>query len=290
MDGRQTILRLMLFIATVLILLMTVPENVFAQEGTSETATIPDGPLKLSDLVQAGGPVGIVILGLSIAMVALIVEHTLSIRRSTMLPDGLDERVQHLIRENHLREAQICARDNDSFLGRVLDAGLEEAGIGYTQVEKAMEDSVASQSARLMRKIEYLSVIGTIAPMLGLLGTVWGMIQAFMEFETKANPQVAELAPGIYRALITTLLGLGVAVPALAGFAIFRNRIDGLVDDGVQMADRVFSELRRAAVARKRAGRRMQSERSAPVNDVASVENPTNAGGIPAISETEEMP
>lgn len=68
--------------------------------------------------------------------------------------------------------------------------------------------------------------------MLGLLGTVWGMILAFMEFEQKANPQVSELAPGIYKALVTTLQGLCVAIPALAAFAHFRNRIDQLVADG----------------------------------------------------------
>jgi biopolymer transport protein ExbB len=144
-------------------------------------------------------------------------------------------------------------------LAHILAAGLAEVSLGYSAVEKAMEDASIEQAARMLRKIEYLSVIGTIAPMLGLLGTVWGMIQAFLEFEIKANPQVSELAPGIYHALVTTLFGLCVAVPALAAFAIFRNRIDGLVAETALMAAHVFSNFKRSAAVRREAARRKQA-------------------------------
>ena len=110
-----------------------------------------------------------------------------------------------------------------------------------------MEDAAAEEAARLTRRAEYLSVIATVAPMLGLLGTVWGMMLAFSQFSAKANPQVSELAPGIFRALVTTLLGLGVAVPAVASFALLRNRIDELVAEAAGVAEHVFGELRRTA-------------------------------------------
>jgi biopolymer transport protein ExbB len=119
-------------------------------------------------------------------------------------------------------------------------------------VEKAMEDAAAEQSARLLRKIEYLSVIGSIATMLGLLGTVWGMILAFMEFERKANPQISELAPGVYKALVTTLQGLIVAIPANVAFAYFRNRIDELVAQTSLMAEHVFADYKRSAAGAAR--------------------------------------
>ena len=89
--------------------------------------------------------------------------------------------------------------------------------------------------------------------MLGLMGTVWGMILAFMEFERKANPQVSELAPGVYKALVTTLFGLVVAVPAISAFAYFRNRVDELVAQTALLAEHVFADFKRAIAARRRA-------------------------------------
>ena len=91
--------------------------------------------------------------------------------------------------------------------------------------------------------------------MLGLLGTVWGMMIAFSEFASKANVQVTELAPGISTALVTTLLGLAVAIPAYAAFAYFRNRVDEGVSTCSQMADHLFLEYRRAQAARRRKAR-----------------------------------
>ena len=211
------------------------------------------------EMFRAGGVVGMVILALSIFMVALIVEHLLSIRRKAMMPTGLAEAVHELIEHRQFQQAREVALERSSFLGNVLAAGLEDASLGYTAVEKSMEESATLHAARLFRKIEYLSVIGTLAPMLGLLGTVWGMILAFREFEAKANPQVAELAPGIYKALVTTLLGLIVAVPALASYSFFRNRIDELVAQSSQLAEHVFADFKRTL-----ATRRMQARSSKP--------------------------
>ena len=185
-------------------------EPVLAEEGATAAS-----PLDIRQLIQAGGVVGYIIIALSIAMVALIFEHLISIRRSALMPRGLAESVHGQIASNQIEQARQECRDRPSFLSHVLNAGLADVGLGYQAVEKSMEDASTEQAARLFRKIEYLNVIGTLAPMLGLLGTVWGMINAFLEFESKANPQVSELAPGIYKALVTTLLGLGVAVPAL---------------------------------------------------------------------------
>jgi biopolymer transport protein ExbB len=136
---------------------------------------------------------------------------------------------------------------------------LEEAGTGsYAAVEKAIEDAAVEQSSRYFRRIEHLSVISTLAPMLGLMGTVWGMILAFMEFELKANPQISELAPGVYKALITTLQGLGVAIPAIGALAFFRSRVEELSTETTLLAAHVFSDYRRAAQARRK--QRMTAE------------------------------
>ncbi len=252
-------------------------ESLFAAE---PAPAAPAGPkmMSLGQLFEAGGTIGYIITGLSFLMVSLIVEHLISLRTNALIPPGLADSIHHHLGLRHFEEARQQCQFHPSFLAYVLAAGLRDTDLGYTAVEKSLEDAAVEQSARLYRKIEYLSVIGTIAPMLGLLGTVWGMILAFMEFEQKANPQVSELAPGIYKALVTTLQGLCVAIPALAAFAHFRNRIDQLVADGSLTAEAVFADYKRSAVAEPR-GERVKaaaSLRGKPASEM-QLENPGTA-------------
>jgi biopolymer transport protein ExbB len=230
-------------------LLLVASTPAFAE---SPAPILTDERLDVRGLLEAGGAIGYIILALSVAMVALVVEHVLSIRRSSLMPPGLADETQQLIAAGQFPQAEQRCREQPSFLGYMLIAGLQEAGVGYDAVEKGMEDAAVAQSARLYRKIEYLSVIGTIAPMLGLLGTVWGMIQAFGEFSDKANPQVSEFAPGISHALVTTLFGLCVAIPSLAAFAALRNRIDEYVAETSLAAEHVMAPLKRTLKERRR--------------------------------------
>lgn len=239
-----------LFLAGLAIVLTPVPT--LAQDATF----FRDGGVDVKALLQAGGVVGWVIVALSIAMVALIVEHLLSIRRGSLMPGGLAEELHQSIAAGKIAEAENVCRNNPSFLGFVVGAGLADAGLGYNAVEKSMEDASAEQAARLFRKIEYLSVIGTLAPMLGLMGTVWGMIQAFGEFTQAAVPQPADFAPGISHALVTTLMGLVVAVPALAAYAMFRNRIDEYVAETSLLAEHVVNPLKRSLIEQRQSARR----------------------------------
>ncbi|MEZ6056596.1 MAG: MotA/TolQ/ExbB proton channel family protein [Planctomycetaceae bacterium] len=239
-------------------------------------------------LLRAGGIIGYVILALSVAMVALIVEHLLSIRRSSMMPLRLIEESHQLITSGQLQNAEQLCRQQSSFVGYVVAAGLQEVSLGYPAVEKAMEDAATEQSARLFRKIEYLSVIGTLAPMLGLMGTVWGMIQAFGEFSAKANPQVAEFAPGISHALVTTLMGLCVAVPALGAFALFRNRIDEMVAESSLAAEHVMSPLKRALIERKKTSRDPRSNPSGSPSTAGASSGERTA--IPPVAIERERP
>ncbi len=240
---------------------LTIPA--IAQDGPAnpESADQPNSAsnaisqIDFAEIARTGGVVGGVILLLSLTMAYLVFEHLLSIRRSALIPPALPEAVHGLLAERNPAGAREHCQVHPSFLSSVLAAGLGVIEFGYSDVEKAMEDTATEQAARLFRKIEYLHLIGTLAPMLGLLGTVWGMIQAFMEFEAKANPAVSELAPGIYRALVTTMMGLTVAVPAFFFFAIFRNRIDELVAEASLTAESVFSDYRREEARRKKAAK-----------------------------------
>ena len=134
------------------------------------------------DIVFSGGFTGFLIVmllvALSIGMVALIIEHLLSIRAPVLMPPGLAENVQKQLLAGNATQASAVCTNNPSFLAFILEAGIAEVDGGWGAVEKSMEDAAAEQSARLFRKIEYLSVIANIAPMVGLLGTVFGMIFA----------------------------------------------------------------------------------------------------------------
>jgi biopolymer transport protein ExbB len=244
-------------LVTLLVLGMFVGPVFADGEGAATSAGSDTG---FFDLVRTGGLVGGLIFALSLSMVYLMVEHLLSIRRGPLIPGELAEAVHQHLSERKIEDAKQQCSLQPCFLSNVLASGLSVIELGYRDVEKSMEDTATEQAARMFRKIEYLHLIGTLAPMLGLLGTVWGMITAFMEFEAKANPAVSELAPGIYRALVTTMLGLTVAVPAFASFAIFRNRIDELVAEASLTAEHVFADFRRDQARRERS--RAKQERA----------------------------
>ena len=230
----------------------------FAAEG----AIIENGQVNPQALLKAGGAIGYVVIALSVAMVALIMEHLLSIRKGSLMPRSLAEQLHQMISGGQFQQADQLCRERPTFLSYVVMSGLKEANFGYNAVEKAMEDASVEQAARLSRKIEYLSVIGALAPMLGLMGTVWGMIQAFAEFTEKANPMPADFAPAISEALVTTLFGLLVAVPALAAYAWFRNRIDEYVAETTLMAEHLVAPLRRSLIEKRKVVKSTTSPRT----------------------------
>lgn len=266
-------------------MLFAVPAVTWAAEGQQ---IFTEGRLNPRALLEAGGPVGYVIIFLSLATVALVVEHLLSIRRGSLMPAGLVEDLQRLIPARQYAQAMERCQRSSSFLGFIIAAGLQETPLGYGAVEKAMEDASIEQTARLMRKIDYLSLIGAVAPMLGLLGTVWGMIQAFAEFAEKANPLPADFAPSISEALVTTLFGLLVAIPASAAYVWFRNRIDEFVAESAILATHLTSPLKRALAQKRRA--REQTPGGSPSS--SAVEHPPKSARppVPPVAIERERP
>ena len=212
-------------------------------------AEVADGN-GLLDIVFSGGVVGLIILlvlvGLSIAAAYLLFDQVMTLRRGEILPDGVSESVRQALLTGRPAEADAACRRSPSVLSVVLLSGLSEFEFGWREVEKAVEDSLAQQSARLMRRIEYLSVIGNIAPMVGLLGTVTGMIFAFQQVATTRGAAGAgDLAEGIYQALVTTVGGLIVAIPALAIYAVCRNRVDSLIAEVAYQSQHALAPIKR---------------------------------------------
>lgn len=203
-------------------------------------------------IVFSGGWVGVAIvltlLLLSLLAAYLIIEQVFTLRRDEVMPAGLADEVRLLLAQGKLPDAEAACRQRPSPLAFVLVSGLSELDFGWQAMEKSMEDAVAEQAAKLYRKIEYLSVIGNLAPMCGLLGTVTGMIMAFQQVAvTQGTAGAAQLAEGIYSALVTTVAGLVVAIPSLGAFAVFRNRVDQLIAETAYLAQHTFVPVRRRA-------------------------------------------
>ena len=181
----------------------------------------------------------------SIAGVALIIEHSLTIRRAVMLPELTVAQIKTMFDERRFREALEFCEHDPSFVASVVHAGLIEAANGYMAMEKAMSDASEERAARLFRKIEYLNLLGNVCPMLGLFGTVYGMMVAFGKIAEKggaANP--ADLASGIMIALFSTFLGLFAAIPALVGYAIFKGRIDQFSIEATLVAEELLANFK----------------------------------------------
>jgi len=188
---------------------------------------------------------GPVFLLLSFILVALLVMCFLQIRKSVLLPAGLSEQFEQHLEAKEYQPAYELAKNDDSYLGHVLAAGMGKLQSGYPAAVAAMEEAQGEEQMKLEHKISYVSLIGALAPMLGLLGTVTGMVGSFKKIAD--NPGVApkpdQLAGGISTALVTTLIGLWVAIPAILFFQLFRNWLEEINSDAAEESTRLMGRF-----------------------------------------------
>jgi biopolymer transport protein ExbB len=171
-----------------------------------------------------------VFLGLSFTLVALFVMNVLTARRENVCPSGLIEGFEARLNDKQYQEAYELAKSDDSFLGQMLSAGLVKVSSGYEKAIEAMQEVGEEENMKLEHRLSYMALIGSISPMVGLFGTVHGMIMSFNVIARSAStPKPSELAQGISTALVTTLVGLAIAIPAIAAYNILKNRIARLV-------------------------------------------------------------
>ncbi len=191
--------------------------------------------------VVKGGYIAFGLIALSIVTIALAIDYGVSIRRATIVSPDSAQETKKLIDQHKYVDAVRYTSEDPSMMGCVLNAALLESRNGFSAMERAMEESLDDRSARLFRKIEYVSIIGNVSPMIGLLGTVMGMILLFAEIHAAdAFPGARIVADRISIALITTFWGLAVAIPALSIYAIFRNRIDVLTAECALAAEQII--------------------------------------------------
>ncbi|NPA24978.1 MAG: MotA/TolQ/ExbB proton channel family protein [Deltaproteobacteria bacterium] len=176
--------------------------------------------------VMKGGVLMYPILLCSILTLAILFERLFALRRSRVIPEKFIIEVSDLVRQGRMEDAMTKCRLNDSSIARVLMAGISRHTKPHQQIKEAIEDVGRLEAANLERFLNVLGTIAGIAPLLGLLGTVTGMIKAFnvISHAGIGNPQM--LAGGISEALITTAAGLVVAIPAFVFYKILRSRVD----------------------------------------------------------------
>ncbi len=177
------------------------------------------------DLFKSTGFVGWMIVGCSIAGTALVIEHMINLRREKLAPPDFTGEVEALINEEKFDEAVELCDEEHGYYATISAAALRMRHAGYEHMIDGLEMAAQEEAFKLNAKISYLSLIGNVAPLLGLLGTVTGMIASFQEIERLKSPTPGDLAKGVYESLVNTTMGLFVAIIFLTLYFIFKNRV-----------------------------------------------------------------
>lgn len=214
----------------------------WAQDAAPATQEVES--LSIGELIVASGFIGWVIIALSVVTLAVIIENYVTLSREKLAPPELIDEIQSLFDEGQFQEAMELCENEPNFFTRVCAAGISKIGHPYDVITTAIHEMGDEESIRLNQKVGWIGVLAAVSPMLGLFGTVQGMIASFHIIANTTNPTPAQLASGIYVALLTTFEGLMVAIPATASFAYLRNRlIRNIIEVGAIVED-LFERFR----------------------------------------------
>ncbi|MDI9403875.1 MAG: MotA/TolQ/ExbB proton channel family protein [Limnohabitans sp.] len=226
-----------------------------AASGTSSASSGGSSGGSMLKFITGGGPIGYVIVLLSLVAFAFVVIHFVQIRRSALLPEERVRAVKEIVERGDLEGALEYAAlpANDCYYLRVVGAGIKRflrSPFGAFEIKSAMEEAGAEETARLYRTMDVIATIGSVAPLLGLLGTVQGMIGAFdtVAMGSANNASYYEtLAANIAIALITTFQGLVVAIPCVSIYGYLRNRVDALAGECAANAEEIVALIEKSA-------------------------------------------
>ena len=210
------------------------------------------------DLIKAGGWLMVPILACSLAAATLIVERLLALRRARVLPEQLVAILRRWVELGAVHPADMDALPLGSPLGRIVAAGLTHRHRSRDILRERVEDVGRHVVHELERFLSTLGTIAAISPLLGLLGTVTGMIKVFEVVAAQGNSNFSLLSTGIAEALVTTAAGLTVAIPSLLFYRYFQRRIDELVVDMEQETLELIDLLEAEALAATRVEKERQ--------------------------------
>jgi biopolymer transport protein ExbB len=231
-------------------LLLSGPFASFAQDAAPLAAAATPGPEKESifNLILSGGPVMIPLGIASIIALAITFERLSSLKKRKLIPQDFMRGLKEAYDADPvgLDQAVSYCEGHQGPVGRIFKSGLVNIDRGMDYAEKAVEDAGAREVDKMKRSLRGLSIIASVSPLLGLLGTVYGMIEAFQKATDAGMGKANVLAGGIYEALVTTATGLTIAVPVLLIFQYFNSRVDAIVDDmdemGIDFVEHIYQQ------------------------------------------------
>ncbi len=177
------------------------------------------------ELFASTGWVGWLMVACSVAGTALVIEHMVSLRREKLAPRQIAEDLEAFINEEQYDDAVEMCDQEGGYLSNLIGSALRMRHAGYQEMITGLEAAANEEVFKLNTKISYLSLIGNISPLLGLLGTVTGMIKSFQTIENLTAPTPGDLAHGVYESLVNTTMGLFLAIVFLTIYFIFKNRV-----------------------------------------------------------------
>ena len=194
------------------------------------------------DFIQQGGAVMYILLAASILSLTIIFERAWSLRRSIVIPLADVQKIEAVVRTGDVEEAMQVCQQNNTAMSRILWISLSNRGVKRSVLKEILEEEGRQEVAHMDRFIGVLGVIAATAPLLGLLGTVIGMIEVFQQISLVGVGKADALAGGISKALNTTDFGLSIAIPSMVAFRYYESRVDRFVLEIEQHALR-FVEL-----------------------------------------------
>jgi biopolymer transport protein ExbB len=197
------------------------------------------------ELFERGGPLMWAILMASVVGAGFFVDRVLALRRNKVLsPEVVVSLLNHLDAGDTERAAQLC-REDRSIIARIVEAGLTLKTVDRAAIKEVMVETGEVEVGALHAGVNVLSTVAAISPLLGLLGTVTGMIQVFRDVADTVNPDISILAGGIWQALITTGAGLTIAIPFYVAYRYVENRIESYSRELEETSLRVLDRLAR---------------------------------------------
>ena len=207
------------------------------------------------EIVKSGGWLMLPIILCAIVAMGIILERFWTLQQKRVIPEDLTSKVWGWVKKDQLDQKQIQTLHQGSALGQILAAGLVNRDRERTVLKDAIEDTGRHVVHELERYLETLGTVAAVTPLLGLLGTVIGMVQVFTAITTHGVGNPTVLAGGIAQALITTAAGLSVAIPSLIAYRYYRSRVDTLVVDMEKEAIKLVEALQRRAEREDKSGK-----------------------------------
>lgn len=239
-----------------------------------------------SHFIAAGGPVvWFLLLPMSIITIYLAFDLAISIRRKHISPVNIVNEISLLIKSNPDQQWLVKVNRKSDFVSTSVLKIMHQTHASKNEIDRLLFENIEQQAMKVLRKIEWANIIGNVSPMIGLFGTVFGMIKAFNGIVVAGGqPQPAHLAEGISLALVTTFWGLLVAIPALVIAGVFRNRLEALTAQAISDSETLVPILRESLRNEKDYIRKLANKRESMMmqNKVSQqkIEQPEEAGNV----------